>query len=276
MKFSGFLILFLFSILCIGQSDSAISVNNKVWIGKSFAQDQAAIWTSPLRIKKKDLKIVIPILAATVTSIVYDEQIYAEFKRFQNRNKFADDISPIITYMGDDKTSLTVSTLFLAGGAIFKNEKAKRTAYFGYQTFVHSGIVIQVMKHLASRQRPSVDNGKDKWNGPTAMFKRYTEKFSPYDAFPSGHTIVAWGMATVIAKQYSEYKWVPITCYTLATVAGLSRVTEDTHWFSDVIIGGSLGYAIGRFVTKKHQNTKWQLFPSFGKDNTTASLIYTF
>ncbi len=239
-------------------------------------QDQARIWTSPLRMKKKDVLITLPIIAATTAAIIYDEEIYSEFKTFQRKHHFVDDISPIITYMGDDKTSLSVSTLFLASGLVFKNEKAKRTAYFGYQTFIHSGIVIQVMKHLASRQRPSVNNGTDKWNGPSAMFKRYTQSFSPYDAFPSGHTIMAWGMATVIARQYSEHKWVPVTCYTLATVAGLSRVTEDTHWFSDVIVGGSLGYAIGRFVTKKHQNTNWQLFPSFGKNNGTASLIYSF
>ena len=159
---------------------------------------------------------------------------------------------------------------------VFDNEKSKRTALLGYQTFIHAGIVIQVIKHLASRQRPSVENGKDKWNGPASMFKRYTESFSKYDAFPSGHTIMAWGLATVISHQYRNHTWVPIASYTLATAAGLSRVTEDTHWFSDVIIGGSIGYAIGRYVTRKHQNTNWTLLPQFGKNNATATMVYRF
>lgn len=270
----------LFCILTCGYSQNQelkpSSKKEKEWILRSILKDQAHIWTSPLRISKKDLAIVLPVLALAASSIAFDEEIYTNFKKFQSKNKLVNNVSPIITYMGDDKTFIGASTLFLVSGAVFDNEKSKRTALLGYQTFIHAGIVIQVIKHLASRQRPSVENGKDKWNGPASMFKRYTESFSKYDAFPSGHTIMAWGLAAVISHQYRNYTWVPIASYTLATAAGLSRVTEDTHWFSDVIIGGSIGYAIGRYVTRKHQNTNWTLLPQFGKNNATATMVYRF
>ncbi len=273
-----FLSINLLSLHSKGQ-DYAIFKNkngNKTWVGKSLFQDHGKIWSSPFRMQKRDLKYVVPIISLAGLSIIYDEEIYREFKSFQSKSNFIDKFSPIITYMGDDKTSLSVSTLFLTTGLLSKNDRATQTALMGYQTFVHVGIVIQVMKHLAGRQRPSVDDGKDFWHGPLAAFERYDNGFSRYDAFPSGHTIVAWGMATVIAKQYQNHIWVPYTMYTLATAAGLSRVTEDTHWLSDVIVGGSLGYAIGNFIHKSHEKTNWTLFPKFNGDNKEMSLMIRF
>lgn len=277
MKFTAVICLLFITQIFYGQNDSLSSQPvHKEFIVKSVIKDQAKIWSSPFRMKKRDLKVVIPILSATAAAIIFDEQIYREIKNFQFKNKWVDDVSPIITYMGDDKAIQSASTLFLIGGFAFKNDKAKQTALMGYQTFIHSGIVIQVFKHLAGRQRPSVDDGVDKWNGPAAMFKRYTESFSRYDAFPSGHTIMAVSLATVISEQYKEHKWVPITMYSLAAISGLSRVTEDTHWLSDIIIGGSLGYGIGKFITSSHQNTKWTLLPNYSKQNVSMTALYSF
>lgn len=246
----------------------------KEWVFKSLLHDHGKIWSAPFRMQTKDLKYVLPIVSLTAISIVYDEEIYREFKYFQSKNKWADDLSPIITYMGDDKTSLSVSGLFLISGLITKNDRATQTALMGFQTFVHAGLVIQVMKHLSCRQRPIIYDGHDHWYGPRSAFDRYDKGFSNYDAFPSGHTIIAWGMATVIAKQYREHKWVPISMYSLATLAGLSRVTEDTHWLSDVIVGGSLGYAIGNLIYQNHKSTNWSLVPHFRRNSTQVKLIY--
>lgn len=248
----------------------------KEWIVSSLLDDQIKILTSPFNLKKTYLKFVIPVVSLTAISIIFDEQIYKSFRSFRSQKKWIGDFSSAITYMGDDRTSLSVSSVFLMGGLLTKNEHAIQTALMGYQTFVHSGLVIQILKHSFSRQRPSEENGKDHWNGPLAAFRRYrkNDSWSKYDAFPSGHTIVAWGMATIIAKQYSQHKWISVAAYSLATFAGLSRVTEKAHWFSDVIIGGALGYSIGTFIYKTHTNTKWSLTPNFGKNHQSINLTY--
>jgi membrane-associated phospholipid phosphatase len=117
---------------------------------------------------------------------------------------------------------------------------------------IHTGLVVQVLKHLFGRQRPHYEDGKDAWHGPSGIVKRYTEgPLSRYNAFPSGHTIVVWGTAAVISEKYKDHTLVPIVCYSLATLVGLSRITESRHWLSDVFMGAVLGYTIGKYVTRE-------------------------
>jgi membrane-associated phospholipid phosphatase len=67
-------------------------------------------------------------------------------------------------------------------------------------------------------------------------------------SFPSGHTIAAFSIATVIARRYPHQRWVPYVAYGLAGMVGFSRLTLLSHFPSDVFVGGALGYAIGRFA----------------------------
>ena len=80
-----------------------------------------------------------------------------------------------------------------------------------------------------------------------------------YDVYPSGHTAYAFSIATVFATQYSDIKAVPIISYSLATLVGISRLTEHQHWSSDVFVGALSGYLCGKKVVanfnKTHQST---------------------
>ena len=98
---------------------------------------------------------------------------------------------------------------------------------------------------------------------------------SKYNSFPSGHSITAWSVATVIAEQYKETIVVPVFAYAIATGVGLSRVTLNAHWLSDAIVGASLGYGIGRYLVRHHKNTRWTLFPGVAKKNILLTGIYS-
>lgn len=219
---------------------------------KAIWQDEGRILTSPFRMKGKDLLLWGGVAAVTGLLIATDEKTYESIKDFQARNDWVDDISPKVTKLGLGEWNLGIAGLFYLGGAVLKDKKAKETARLTLMTFVHTGVVVQIGKHLFSRQRPSWENGIDRWAGPSGAFKRYKEgELAHYDAFPSGHTISIFGTATVIAHMYKKSVWVPVLSYSMATLCGLSRVTEDTHWLSDVFLGAVLGYAIGRYVVKK-------------------------
>ena len=97
-------------------------------------------------------------------------------------------------------------------------------------------------------------DGEDHWSGPSGFFKRYSKGFRYYDAFPSGHSITVWSVFTVIAEMYKKPVIVPIVCYSLATLAGLSRITEDKHWLSDVFVGSLMGFAIAKFIVRKRKS----------------------
>jgi len=268
----GILIISLLSLNCMyGQNrDSSVFYGNeklvtpeKVWIIKALCQDETRLWTSPF--KKPDSRLIYwaPVLGATIVSLCYDEKIYSRIKSFQLKHEWVSTVSPVVTYGGENVTLISTCALFYFGGLIFRDNKARQTGLLSAEALLHAGIIVEVGKMITGRQRPSFDQGKDHWNWFPASLNGYKKNHpgSKYDAFPSGHTIAAWSVATVIAKRYKDQKLIPVICYALATGVGLSRITEDTHWLSDVIIGGALGYSIGNFVVRERSNTKFTLFP---------------
>ena len=239
-----------------------------------FFKDDVEMWTAPFNLDLKASLLFGAVLVGTGILIANDEGIYESFKTYQRRNSWVDFVSPKATLLGDWGIDCGIAGLFLLGGVAFKDKKARDTGLMALETLLHTGFLVQVFKHLAGRQRPDVEAGQDYWFGPGAFFNRYSEGyFSRYDSFPSGHTVSAWGLATVIAENYKNHLWVPLACYSLATAVGLSRLTEDAHWFSDVFIGAVLGYAIGKMVVRT-QNRRLQVSPAVSSGRMGLSLSY--
>ncbi|MGD2085979.1 MAG: phosphatase PAP2 family protein [Candidatus Aminicenantes bacterium] len=247
---------------------------------KAVWQDLGKILTSPFRMKGKDFLIWGGVVLVTGVLIANDEAIYREIKKFQQKNEWVDDISPKVTRLGLGEWNLGIAGAFYLGGLLFKDKKAKETARLTLMTFIHTGMVVQIGKHFTGRQRPSWDNGNDHWAGPAGFFKRYKKgELSHYDAFPSGHTITIFGTATVVAEMYKKTIWVPVLSYSLATMCGLSRVTEDTHWLSDVFLGAVLGYAIGKYIVKKRNRwgkSKLNIYPIAHSQQIGINIQYVF
>jgi membrane-associated phospholipid phosphatase len=131
---------------------------------------------------------------------------------------------------------------------------------------ITSGAWVQLIKHFTGREDPSASyiyskKAGGKWWGPFAQYDQdipVYKSVSSFDAFPSGHTAAAFSIATVFATEYSDSKLIPVFSYSMATLVGISRLTEHQHWASDVFVGGLIGYACGKQVVaqyhKIHQN----------------------
>jgi len=90
-----------------------------------------------------------------------------------------------------------------------------------------------------------------------------------YDSFPSGHTSIAFSMATILGEAY-DIKWIT---YPLALLSGLSRIQQNTHWVSDVFAGGLLGHLEARQILYRHgyiQSDK--IAESYVWDNTKVDI----
>jgi membrane-associated phospholipid phosphatase len=245
----------------VADDPSAPAVQKKHGVFTQFGTDLGRIVSSPFHWDLSDWLWVGGLTAATVVLINNDETIYRKVKEFQADTPFVNAISPF--FEGFCKEApVGIGALFLLHGLIAGDRKSRDTGSLTLQAALHSFVVIQIFKHLGGRQRPSWDNGQDRWVGPAGFFKRYEEgQWSRYDAFASGHTINIWSMATVVAHQYNKTPWVPILCYATATLGGFATMTEDLHWLSDVLVGAALGFAIGKFVVRRNQ-TKWNLVPT--------------
>lgn len=236
----------------------------------SFFQEEKKIWTSPFKIKKNDLNYILPTAAGLGMIYTLDQPVRREILYFNNHQSSVNSFNKNITYLGDGAVNIGISSLFVLNGVLFNNHKSIETGYLSSKAIVHAGIVVFVLKTIAGRERPFYNDHQGRFH----LFNKL-ESGSAYHSFPSGHTITAFSMATVIAKEYRDKKWVGITSYGLASLVGISRIGLDKHWASDVFIGSILGYAIGNFTFNQHQS-KLHLFPSATTSKASINLIKQF
>lgn len=237
-------------------------------------QDHAAIWKSSIQLKQHDYSTLIPVFAAGGAAIYFDEIVSAEL--VNSRKRFGlGEISNGITHMGDPYVLGPAVALAYGSGWLFGDSKLRQTAVMAAEAYFHNGIFTYIGKLAFARQRPFVD-GTDHWHFFPYSLQGHDPSATAYQSFPSGHTSGIWAIATVFAKQYRDTKWVPVLAYSAATLTGISRVTENKHWLSDVIFGAALGYGIGNFVVKRNRNTNFTLFPTYWDNSVSLTMQLEF
>jgi membrane-associated phospholipid phosphatase len=78
-----------------------------------------------------------------------------------------------------------------------------------------------------------------------------------YTSFPSGHTLIAFAAAAAVTEEtrrfWPDAVWVVGTAmYGGAALVGWSRMFDDMHWMSDVVVGGAIGVFSGRKIVRYH------------------------
>jgi membrane-associated phospholipid phosphatase len=220
--------------------------------GREFLRDAGRIWSAPARFKVRDIAPLLALSATAAFLISADERIRDSVRDYAGRHPWAGDVSPAISQMGYLGSWATAGTFF-GLGLVLKDERARDTGFLAASAMAQAFIVDNVVKGLAGRQRPYLADGVDHWAGPAAFFKRFdTDAEGRYGSFCSGHAANAFALATVVALQYRHRAWVPVLAYGVATAVGLSRMTLDKHWSSDVFCGALLGHAIARLVVRNH------------------------
>lgn len=290
-----YIIIFSFSNSSFSQIFRNVLDKTEIY-SDSLIRDEKAFLNSAIRIKNgKQLLSLVGLSAATVGLINNDVEIYRAVKLYQDKHPWLSKLSPLVTLGGDNYSVISVTGAFFAAGIIFKDSYTIKTGELLFRSLIHTAIFVRMGKLFFGRARPyatmrdgnwNIDyNGVyDKWNwfpeSLNGLRRSGDEKYkypSNYDSFPSGHTSVAFTMATVIAKRYNNTKIVPVISYTLATLVGLSRITEDAHWLSDCIVGGALGYGIGSLTVKLFSNSNWTIIPFFNSFNAKGiSMLYNF
>lgn len=128
----------------------------------------------------------------------------------------------VVTEFGDPKTMMGLSILLMAYGG----DKPQETGRLLSSTFVTGGLLVLGIKQAVRRKRPLDDELGD-------------------PSFPSGHTSIAFSMATILGHQYPKWR---IPLYVGAGLVGLSRIYLGRHYATDVLMGAAVGTISGTVV----------------------------
>src|SRR6267143_2743474 len=204
---------------------------------KNILRDQRAIWTSPLHLGTKDAGWLVPLGVSTAALIATDRRTADALDNNRARLNVSHDVS----YLGSGYGAGSVAGAFYLVGRATHNARARETGLLGSEALIDSGVVAAVLKHATQRPRPRA--GKERG-----------DFFDGGLSFPSGHSIAAWSLATVVANEYRDNRLVQISAYGLAAAVSVSRYTGRNHFLSDVLVGSAIGYGIGRYVYRTHHD----------------------
>jgi len=202
---------------------------------KNLARDQKAIWTSPFHLDRSDAQWLAPLAVGTAALIATDRQTGDELAESTGQLK----ASRVISYAGSDYGVGAIAAGFYFLGRAKHNDRARETGILGAEALIDSAIVVTALKEITQRRRPTAASGR-------------SDFFDGGSSFPSGHSIEAWSLATVIANEYHGRRGVQIAAYGIASAVSISRFTGEKHYLSDILVGSALGYGIGRYVYRAH------------------------
>jgi membrane-associated phospholipid phosphatase len=246
-----------------------------ILLGSDFKQQVVL----PFHTKKKDWGKVAQFALITAVGSLADESISKYAVGIASRSKHVTNISRYVTNFGGQYEAITLASL-AAYGWVFKNEKIKTTAILASQAYITSTVMQSALKFLTGRQRPIYYDPKTLENeptfhGPLYQFKKDANGKRPdnisHSSFPSGHTTVAFAAATVFAMEYRDKPLIPIISYSAASLIGLSRLTENRHWPTDILVGAALGFLVGKQVVNNYHRYAKIKYQQLQKKKNTLS-----
>ncbi len=201
--------------------------------------DQGTIWTAPFHLDRQDTHFVAPVALAAAVLISTD-------RHTANSVDAGGSLQPAshaISWAGSGYGAGSTAALFYLVGRWKGNPRSRETGLLAAEALIDSSLVVGALKLASQRQRPIAEHASG-------------EFFDGGSSFPSGHSANAWSLATVVACEYGDHRpLVRVAAYGAATAVSLSRFSGRKHFLSDVVVGSAIGYAIGRFVYKRHHDT---------------------
>lgn len=157
---------------------------------------------------------------------------------------------------GNALTLAGINTALFLIGSSSGDEKLIETAKALFEANILTAFSTSVLKLTVGRERPDGSG------------TRFTS------SFPSGHTSGSFALAATVDSMYGHKIGIPL--YAFAGFVGLSRISDNKHFLSDVLFGAVLGTAIGRGVAKVHKNKKGNRFTVLPfTDGQSSGLMFT-
>jgi membrane-associated phospholipid phosphatase len=216
---------------------------------RNAAKDIGSIWASPFNASGRDWLGAGGAAVAFGLATLADQQL----SDWAIRNKdtpFFEAIGPLrrggVLFSG--KYVIPPVIALYAVGVATKNQNMRDFVMGCMSSWVAQGVTRRVIAYTIGRARPdTMPNDPQHWElgaGSGNWMMR---------SFPAGHLANIMGCATFANERFQMGFAEPLI-YGLAAGVGVGRMADEAHWFSDTVIGGILGYAVGREVARRSLN----------------------
>ena len=193
-------------------------------------------------------------LGSTGASLALDDELHNYFRNVDDqgieRRRF-----PAVGDVGEvlaNKWFLWAGTgsLILIGQTT-SDDRLRAMSYAWTQGFVINNLVTEILKRSVRRERPNGENRR---------------------SFSSGHASNAFTFATLANHYYGAKMGIP--AYGVAAFVAFSRMEKNVHYLSDVVMGATIGYVVGRTVVRgsvKERQFTWM--PTISPDGEGVGLV---
>jgi hypothetical protein len=237
---------------------------------KGYVTDFKNIVTSPARWDTCDW-----ITAVAVTGVavgLYDNDAKIQKWVQDHKTTTSGNIGDDVTLAGNGALTVPIVGGMYLYGYLADDGKMRKTSLLSVESFVLTGVFVQILKHATGRHRPDTGDGPGAWDGPRI------HNTGANMSFPSGHGSSAFAVASVIASEYDNII-VPTLAYGVATITALNRISHNAHWSSDTLVGSAIGYFTGKAVVASHRGGRegrLSLAPMVIGDNVGMGITYKF
>lgn len=218
---------------------------------------------TPVDVKGYGLIGTLATAGAVGLTYVFDDDI--RDKLWGSRSGTLETAADVGDIIGNPFVHLGVAGVVYGGGILAGSQKWRETGEMLGEAALLADAATFMLKQAIGRSRPSE-------TGDKGSFRPFQFK-SDYDSMPSMHTASSFAMASVMASTSENYG-VKALYYSVAAFVGFSRMYQDKHWASDVVLGAVIGELCGRVVTRYHASrSKIALAPMVSGDSASLALI---
>lgn len=209
--------------------------------GARLLAESKDLVTTPFQLENGNLLLTLGVAGAVGLTYTFDGQIRDRVQN--NRSRGVDKSADVGSVIGNPFVHLGAAALLYGGGILADSPRWKEVGEMLGEALILADGATLILKEATGRGRPTVTTHKDD-------FRPFAFK-SDYDSFPSMHTASSFAFASVIART-SDSLPVTVASYCAAAFVGFSRINQNKHWASDVLMAAAIGELAGRVAVSQH------------------------
>jgi membrane-associated phospholipid phosphatase len=212
---------------------------------KNTGRDIGAIWTAPFDASGHDWLLTGAALGAFGVSMLADQSV-SDWALRNDSSAFFEAISPLRRggkLFAGKYVVPPVAVAYIVGIAT-KNQDVRDAVMGCMASWGAQSVVRKTLYLLVGRARPdTIPNDPQVWKVPSGGSWEM-------HSFPAGHFANAMGCASFWNNRF-HLGVGEVAIYALAGAVGVGRLADGAHWTSDTVLGGILGYAVGKEIARR-------------------------